>query len=89
MMEGFQPSRRKRGRHVRADPFLADHAIHEAIELVADIVDGAAGRRNALEVSGMSASEVHTNGNAVPSRDNVVDVCFEVGERTLDHLEPL
>ena len=41
----------KQGGHVRADPFFGDEAVVDAVELVADVLDGAAGGGEALELA--------------------------------------
>jgi hypothetical protein len=68
---------------VRADPFLCDQAVGEAIELVARVPDRAAcWAAEVLAVVGAVEGQPHSN--AIFGRDEVIDVDAKVGERRLD-----
>src|SRR5215813_9605742 len=55
----------EQGGHVRADPFLGDESVGDAVELVAHVLDGAPGRSEAEELAGMGTAEPHPDGHLV------------------------
>src|SRR6185437_12427168 len=63
--------------------------VGDAVELVADVLDGAAGRMKAQELAGVSAAEPQPDGDLVLGSEDVFDVRLQVGERVLHHLEAL
>jgi hypothetical protein len=56
---------------------------------VADVADRAAAGRDALEVATMGAAQRQAEGDLVAGGDDIVDVCVQVGEGALHHLEAL
>jgi hypothetical protein len=67
------------GCHIGADPLFGEEAVVEAVELVADVVDAAAGGGDASELTLVGAAEGHADRDFILSGDEVVDVCPEVG----------
>src|SRR5690242_20655600 len=56
---------------------------------MADVVDGAAGRRDALELALVGATDADADRDFVPGSDEIVDACLEVGEGVAHELEAL
>jgi hypothetical protein len=59
----------EQGGHVRADPLFGDQAVGDAVELVADVLDRPAGRREAEELAGVGAAEPQPDGDLVLAGD--------------------
>jgi hypothetical protein len=70
----------EQGGHVRADPFFGEESVGDAVELVADVVDGASGRGYAQELAGVGAADPQPDGDLVLGGDDVFDVRLNVGE---------
>ena len=79
----------EKGCHVGADPLFGEETIFDAVELVTDVVDRAAGSGDALELALVGAAKAYAYGDFVLSCDEVVHLCFEVGERVSHEFEAL
>jgi hypothetical protein len=77
------------GGRVGADPFLGEQAVGDPVELVADVLDGAAGGGHTQELPLVGAAEGQPEGHLVARGDDVVDVRVQIGKATLDDLNPL
>jgi len=77
------------GGRVGADPFLGETAVGDPVELVADVLDGAAGGRQAQELPLVGATEGQPEGHLVARGNDVIDVRVQVREAALDDLDPL
>jgi hypothetical protein len=55
--DGWSAELTEQGGHVGADPFFGDEPVSDAVKLVADVFDGAAGRGDAQELAGVGAAD--------------------------------
>jgi len=67
----------QKGGHVPADAFFRGKAVGDAVELVADVLDGVAGREDAGEVAGVGTPESQPDSDLVP-RAEVSSICGPV-----------
>lgn len=71
---------------VRADPFFGDES-GDALELVADVLDGAPGGWIAEVLARVGTAEREADGDAILRGEDVLDGGVEVGDAALDQLE--